>query len=60
MTALLGACLIQHFLKEKVAKDKQQLCRMVHLGHRQNKGEISPTKEGREKPAFHLGPQRQN
>lgn len=45
-------------LKERVAKDKQRLCRMVHLGHRQNKREISPTKTGkgeREKLPFHLG-----
>lgn len=42
--AMLAACLIQHFLKEKVAKDKQQPRRMVHLGRRQNE-------EGR----FHLG-----
>lgn len=31
--------------------DKQQLCRMVRLGHQQATGEISPTKERREEEA---------
>lgn len=49
MTALLAACLIQHFLKEKVAKDKRQLCRMVLLGYRQNTEEVLAPKERRGK-----------
>lgn len=45
MTALLAACLIQHFLKEKVAKDKRQLCRMFLLGYRQNTVAVLPPEE---------------